>query len=1197
MDYHEEMSLSGPSAQAQLLQQSLREYSNSVIFRRGETYFKEQRVSGVKYRQGEGDRIEVTGSVKGSRIYKATVTVHTSDYSVSDVGCNCPYAAEDVCKHIIALGLFVVEALTNDAYLFTAEEASRGETKNTLLPQDIQKQAVLAHLSALGIDTETLSADLVAEIVKAIPKEKQVNKLALYPRETDAKKEYKNVESFAVPYINAKGEQRIAKGFSSIRNTPIVAKPILPFHKSYHLSLQSNYAGSIGQIALYQTKPKSTWYDYAETVSVDTLLTTPQIFSDEEKDFLVQLKTLKGKPPVYGDKMHTGMVALLLSAKSLGVPLNMSRAHEGESLLSWGEPEKISANLSTRQEHAYYSNTDHTCFTVDFSKSLSHKSCTYIHDEDGLFIIKTNTIVLYQFPFLLRTLMVRALRESVFHEYGQPKTGAATKLLDAEHEHINTILSLTREHMDCTGTLLPSYHIEKHTPVPYIEIDYQAQEGTLTVLPSIDYGGVTLAVTNTLYPSTAYGNKGIARRLDSAFGTTHVVRIIDDTIHTAPVVVPIEKKLFNLGTKNPATGIGKKGRSTYRGKKQIANFAEQNLPALKVCGYEIRYPHDIPQEILNAEVRADFAIDFNASEDWLSFDLALYCGTERVQLSDIESCLSSSDAEVLMKDGRIIRITNKEVLKRLVELLAHFRKNEKGVYEGKTYHAPELDAVAQNSPYYTARVSKAFGAFVKEAKAGKIVKPIKIPKLFSAVLRDYQVEGIHWLHFLHQYKFAGILADDMGLGKTLQALAILSMHASKEKASLIIAPKTLLQNWAQEIVRFAPHLKTIVIEGTPTFRTESIANLNAYDVVITSYSALQQDIEKYEHHDTGFNYCVLDEAQYVKNPHTKSSHVVRQVKSDYRLALTGTPLENGVRELWAVFDFLMPGFLGHHTHFQKTLGNPIMKLSDQDALNRLRTKVTCFMLRRTKEEVLPELPAKIEQTISCELSDEQNILYQDVLKRVRKDITAQVKKDGFASSQIHILAGLTKLRQICNHPALLLPSKKRGVYPSAKIDACMEIVEQLRAENRKVLIFSQFTSMLDIIGTELKTRNIEYSYLTGQTKKRAEEVASFIADKTKSVFLISIKAGGVGLNLTVADAVIIFDPWWNPQVERQAVDRTHRIGQTKTVNVYRLRTIGTIEDKISNLQERKQKLFDALVGDSKDLFKKLTWEDVSALLS
>jgi superfamily II DNA or RNA helicase/uncharacterized Zn finger protein len=1182
-----------PLENSELLEQSLREYADSIIFIRGETYFRQNRVSTVQYQQEKDEQIEVTGTIKGSRTYKAKLTVHTSDYSVDNVVCNCPYADDDVCKHIVALGLYVVAALSADPYLFDTEDTMSPARDKEKLTQDSQTEAILKTLSALGIDTKELSPAVIAELAKAIP----TKQAPASPLDANRDPEYKNIESFEVPYINAKGERRVAKGISSIRSIPVVAKPVIPFHKRYYLSLKSNYDGSIGQVSLQVIEPKTTWYPYTTEASVDTILSSTQKLTAEEKNFLLQLQTFRKKKIVYGDILHTGMAALLTSAKSVGIELKTNNNYEGEKKLTWSEPSKISARWSLKVETGYYSNKEHTFFVVDFSKSLSYKSCIYIHDEDGLFIIQNNTIVLYLFPAILRTLIVRALRECKFHEYGSPKTGAQTKLHDSEYEHINTLLSLTKEHMEYTGTLLESYHIEKHTPVPHIEIDYKAQEGVLTVLPSIDYGAVTLSVDDTLYPSTSYGNEGIARRIDKAFGTTHIVTIIGETIHVAPVVVPIEKKLFTLGTKKPATGIGKKGRSSYRGKKQIANFAEQFLPALKTCGYPVRYLHDIPQEIINAEVRADFDIDFSASEDWLSFDLALYCGTERVQLSDIESCLSSSGAEVLMKDGRIIRITNKDVLKRLVELLAHFRKNESGGYEGKTYHAPELDAVAKNSPYYTARVSKAFDAFVSEAKVGKIVKSIKIPKLFTSVLRDYQVEGIHWLHFLHQYKFAGILADDMGLGKTLQALAILSMHASKEKTSLIIAPKTLLRNWEQETARFAPHLKTVVIEGAPLERNVHIENLRDYDVVITSYSAMQIDIEKYEKNNTCFNYCVLDEAQYVKNPQTKSSHTVRRIQSDYRLALTGTPLENGVRELWALFDFLMPGFLGHHTHFQKTLGNPIMKLGDQDALSRLRTKVTCFMLRRTKEEVLTELPAKIEQTISCELSDEQNILYQDVLKRVRSDITKQVKKDGFASSQIHILAGLTKLRQICNHPALLLPPKKRGEYPSAKMDACMEIVEQLCAENRKVLIFSQFTSMLDILGKELKNRNIKYSYLTGQTKKRAEEVASFIADETKPVFLISTKAGGVGLNLTVADAVIIFDPWWNPQVERQAVDRTHRIGQTKTVNVYRLRTVGTIEEKIGVLQERKQKLFNALVGDSKDLFKKLTWEDVSALLS
>ena len=536
-------------------------------------------------------------------------------------------------------------------------------------------------------------------------------------------------------------------------------------------------------------------------------------------------------------------------------------------------------------------------------------------------------------------------------------------------------------------------------------------------------------------------------------------------------------------------------------------------------------------------------------------------------------------------------------MKRIVEMLIHFRKNDAGKYEGRTYNAPELDAVATGSPHYNAQVSKSFSAFIQEAKDGKMVKTVRIPKQFSSVLRDYQIQGVHWLHFLHHYHFAGILADDMGLGKTLQALAILSIHAKSDKPSLIVAPKTLLHNWEHEVSLFAPHFKVKIIDGAQAEREGYIKDAKKYDLIVTSYPALQKDIEVYEKYKHTFNYCVIDEAQYIKNPRTKNAHTVRRVACDYRLALTGTPLENGVEEIWSSFDFLMPGFLGHHAHFQKHTGNPIMKQSDGAALARLKTKVQCFMLRRTKEEVLKELPPKIEQVLECDLSDEQNILYQDVLKRVQKDISDQVKKKGFAGSQIHILAGLTRLRQICNHPALVLPEKKRGSYPSAKLDACMGIIEEMKAENRKVLVFSQFTKMLDILAKELNERKIKHSYLSGKTKDRKETVHGFTDDPEKTVFLISTKAGGVGLNLTVADAVVIFDPWWNPQVERQAVDRAHRIGQNKTVNVYRLRTKGTIEEKIATLQDRKQNLFNALVGDSKDLFKKLTWDDVKSLLS
>lgn len=1186
-------------AHATRLRKMLKDDTSSTFFNRGEIYFHEKRISSVTYEEDAGcDCVLVMGKVRGSQKYSASLTIHTPDYSIADFSCDCPVDDAFICKHIVALGLFVVDALVKQPILLeyggtdamrTGSTQSRKKNKSSS-----HEQAVLQKLSSAGIDTSTFSPELIAKIVRAVSKDRT--------SKTPPASLYQNVENYEVSYTNAKGEIRTAQAISSIHRNQLETKPTQPFSKRYSLFLTVSYDGSIINVQLHDTTLKDFWYYSSQEILPDALLTSTHTYTDSERELLSQLKNYQKKRGPYGNAIHTGIVSLLARAYSLNIPIQIRDEYSSEQQTpQWNAPEHIFAEWSVQEAHSYYTSLSYSHLVVDFSKSLSYTTCWYVHDEDGMVLIFDKTISIYPFPLLLSTLIVRALRERTMRafEYGKPTKQKTTQttLLDSEYIHIETLCSLAKKHLHCSGVPLDSYYVKVHTPQPFLEIDYIAREGLLSVYPSVDYGGVILRVFDILFTSTSPQHKGVGRRPDPAFGTTHIIRIDENCIHVAPVSFPLEKKLFRLGTTHGDTGIRKNGRSTYRGKKQIGQFIEDFLPALKQCGYPIRYTHDIPHEIINADVRADFDIDFDTSSDWLSFDLTLYCGNERVQLSDIEACLSHEDAEVLMKDGRIIRITNKDTLKRLVELLAHFRKNEEGVYEGKTYHAPELDAVAQNSPYYTARVSKAFSSFVSEAKVGKIVKSVRIPKLFSSVLRDYQVEGIHWLHFLHQYKFAGILADDMGLGKTLQALAILSIHASKEKTSLIIAPKTLLQNWAQEIARFTPHLKTVVIEGSVAFRNDHIERVSSYDVIITSYSALQQDIETYEKNNICFNYCVLDEAQYVKNAHTKSSHIVRRVKSDYRLALTGTPLENNVHELWALFDFLMPGFLGHHAHFQKTLGNPIMKQSDQEALHRLRTKVSCFMLRRTKETVLPELPTKIEQTISCELSDEQNILYQDVLKRVRKDITARVKKDGFAASHIHILAGLTKLRQICNHPALLLPPKKRGVYPSAKMDACMHLIEQLHAENRKVLIFSQFTSMLDILGEALTLRNIRFNYLSGKTKKRSEEVASFISEETTTVFLISTKAGGVGLNLTVADAVIIFDPWWNPQVEHQAVDRTHRIGQTKTVNVYRLRTVGTIEEKIASLQERKQKLFDALVGDSKDLFKKLTWEDVTMLLS
>lgn len=1151
---------------------NLSQDSGNPIFKRGQSYHNTGRVISLQFNEEDDQNcIEITAKVHGSRTYKTLLLVHVPDSSIANYECSCPYDYA-MCKHVVALGLTIADNLEKQNLTQPPTrivEYSNVMQKINTVPiqtQILNKITLLRKLSEIGIDAhnlpETTIQELIANISKNIP--------------------------LPLPIIKK-------------------PKPRKPFNERYYISIENSYDGLIDNARLLEVNSQSFYYYGNQDLDIKDILKNEKDLTREQIEMLEMLHQYHEEFNHNKEKQKTDLVKILCLARSCDANIKIARDYGNAEKLIWNNGEKLHVAISEEQRESIYGNYKYSVIKIDFSKSLSFKSCSVIVGDEGLIVIEKTLIKFNSMPFMLANIIGRAIKNAWRRSYeegrynyidNKPKNnGAYADLLGSEYEHINNILTLFREYFVCDTKLHESYNITRPKALSIIIIDYESDKSILNILPSVDYGGVILAVCDINYFSNSKQNPGIARRNDPAFGVSHVVRITTDTICISPVALKAEKELFNLGREHSEElGIRGAGRGLYKGQKQITNFVQQYLPNIKKLDYEIVYPHDIPKEVIDTEFKADFDIDFSAENDWLAFDLALYCGLERVQLSDIEACLNNNDSQITMKDGRILRITNPEALKKLIELLMHFRKNNYGKYEGKSYHAPELEAVAKGSPHYTARASKAFNSFISEAKQGKLVKSLNMPKIFKSVLRNYQVDGVHWLHFLHKYKFAGVLADDMGLGKTLQALAVLSIHAKKDKPSLIIAPKTLLHNWEQEVIKFAPHLKTILIDGAQSERKSKIAKARKYDLIITSYPALQRDIEIYEQYKLCFNYCVLDEAQYVKNPHTKSSHIVRRVKSDYRLVLTGTPLENGVLELWSQFDFLMPGFLGHYAHFQKHIGNPIMKHSNQEALKRLRTKVQCFMLRRTKEKVLTELPPKIEQIVICELSDEQNILYQDVLKRVRNDITVQVKKAGFAASQIHILAGLTRLRQICNHPALVLPAKKQHNYPSVKLDECIEIIQEICKEKRKILVFSSFTKMLDIIARKLDQQKIIYNYLSGETKDRAKTIDSFNDNPNISVFLISIKTGGVGLNLISADTVVIFDPWWNPQVERQAIDRAHRIGQTKSVNVYRLRAKGTVEEKIVALQERKQKLFNALVDDSKDLFKKLTWEDVKSLL-
>lgn len=479
--------------------------------------------------------------------------------------------------------------------------------------------------------------------------------------------------------------------------------------------------------------------------------------------------------------------------------------------------------------------------------------------------------------------------------------------------------------------------------------------------------------------------------------------------------------------------------------------------------------------------------------------------------------------------------------------------------------------------------SPTLSALSKKWKNFTTITPKKAPKQFTGKLRPYQEEGLSWLHFLKEFGFGGILADEMGLGKTVQTLAILSSeYAPRKKSevptlpSLIVCPTSVLMNWVYEARRFAPHLKVLLLHGPQ--RKEWFQRLSEFDLVVTSYALARLD--KLDIERQKFHFLILDEAQNIKNPSAATTSAVKGLRAKHRLALSGTPTENRPLELWSIMDFVMPGYLGSLDFFRTYIEKPILEHGTSSSVVKLLNRKTKpFILRRTKAEVERELPPKIESVVHVEMTEQQRDLYNQIVAEVKPSLFAQIEKKGVRGATVSILAALLRLRQVCNHPNSIPALRDVPGYDSGKFSLCKEIVEEAVQSGRKILLFCQFLEMLHLIRSWLEEAGIRHLYLDGSTKNRQDLVDSFNADPDIKLFLISLKAGGTGVNLTGADTVIIYDPWWNPAVEHQAVDRAHRIGQKKAVTVYRLVTEGSVEQKIMDLKSRKTKIVNALVNE------------------
>lgn len=553
-----------------------------------------------------------------------------------------------------------------------------------------------------------------------------------------------------------------------------------------------------------------------------------------------------------------------------------------------------------------------------------------------------------------------------------------------------------------------------------------------------------------------------------------------------------------------------------------------------------------------------------------------------------------------LKDGTYISLEKNNSLDFLENVVDNIEidyvNSEEGTIKLPIYRAMYLEKLFKEMNNTNIQKNEYYKKMISEIEDRHIDINTKIPKKLNTELRTYQKIGYKWLKTLEQYKMGGILADDMGLGKTVQVLTVILSYIqeNKEKAknSIIVCPSSLTLNWYNEIQKFTPTIKTLVISGDYLERKRKIETINNYQIVITSYDSLKRDIDLYTQYN--FKYIVADEAQYIKNNNTKNSKAVKLINAETKFALTGTPIENSLSELWSIFDFIMPGYLYKYKKFKELYEIPIIKNQDEEKMNKLKKQIEPFILRRTKSEVLTELPDKTVTILSNEMKEEQYSIYMSYMAQARDEIMYQIDMKGFEKSQIKILSLLMRLRQICCHPKLFL-SEYTG--ESSKLNQCIEIIQDAVWGEHKILLFSSYTSMFEIIEEQLKKLKINYLKLTGQTKvgERIKLVDEFNTNENIKVFLISLKAGGTGLNLTGADMVIHYDPWWNLSAENQATDRTYRIGQKKNVQVYKLITKNSIEEKIYELQQKKAKLIDNMLSTDATFISKLSKDDIMAL--
>ncbi|MGV3541412.1 MAG: SNF2-related protein [Rufibacter sp.] len=616
-------------------------------------------------------------------------------------------------------------------------------------------------------------------------------------------------------------------------------------------------------------------------------------------------------------------------------------------------------------------------------------------------------------------------------------------------------------------------------------------------------------------------------------------------------------------------------------KPRAFSWLNTHAKALEELGLTVQQSHSDKNYFIG---ETSVNVGINETNDWFDIYGTVRFGPYEIPFIKLRNHILTKRREYKLPNGQIA-IIPEEWFTQYLELFA-FSEGDDELKLQK--HHLSLVSDLQNGNLAHVTMSRK----LEKLREFESVEDKPLPAGFKGELRPYQKAGYNWLHFVQEFHFGGCLADDMGLGKTIQTLAMLQHRKENgaQSASLLVMPTSLIYNWLAEAQKFTPQLRILTYTGT--YRTKSVSQFKHYDLILTSYGIVRLDHELLQKYV--FDYVILDESQAIKNPNSNTSISIRELKSKHRLILTGTPVENSTLDLWSQMSFINPGLLGTQNFFKKEFLKPIEKLKDEHKTRRLHALIKPFILRRHKSQVATELPAKIEHITFCKMTEEQEHAYEETKSYYRNKILKTIEEQGAGKSQFMLLQGLMKLRQIANHPLMADPN---STAESGKLGEVLRLTKNVVSKGHKVLIFSQFVKHLDIVRAALDERKIKYAYLDGSTKDRQAQVNNFQNDPNLPVFLISLKAGGVGLNLTAADYVFILDPWWNPAVEAQAVDRAHRIGQQNTVFTYKFITKNSVEEKILALQGKKIQLVSDLISTDEAVIKRLTKEDIESLLS